>query len=239
MIDRHFQLFLWLQGEFQHFLPHDIFIAMVGNFDSGDIAIDVVSPLPRVRTGNCVKCGINSVADELYGRWRRNDYQLLTLAGGLGPLLGEEQCPCPMAPILSGAGTMLAHGLRDGRTGEDALYLLMHPGQVLQERQRNMFAMLLPQIDFACRRVVSTGDFVNANNPNLVQDFELTTREAEILEWVGLGKTNIDIGRTLNISAFTVKNHLQRIYRKMDVMNRAQAVAKLEELMRRRPASGR
>jgi DNA-binding CsgD family transcriptional regulator len=43
----------------------------------------------------------------------------------------------------------------------------------------------------------------------------------------------------LNISAFTVKNHLQRIYRKMDVLNRAQAVAKFEDMSRRRPPAGR
>ena len=34
VIDRHFQLFLWLQGEFQYFLPHDIFVAMVGGSES-------------------------------------------------------------------------------------------------------------------------------------------------------------------------------------------------------------
>jgi DNA-binding CsgD family transcriptional regulator len=30
----------------------------------------------------------------------------------------------------------------------------------------------------------------------------------------------------LNISAFTVKNHLQRIFKKLDVLNRAQAATK-------------
>jgi transcriptional regulator EpsA len=239
VIDRHFQLFLWLQGEFQHFLPHEIFVAMVGNFESGNVAIDMVSPLPKVRASNCIGCGFRSVASELYGRWKRNGYQLLTLAGELGSLLVPAKCQCPVAPMFAGAGTMLAHGLRDGRTGQDALYLLMHPEPILGDRERRMFAMLLPQIDFACRRVVSLDDDSSTSVPLVGQNFALSARELEILDWVRMGKTNEEIGQILNISAFTVKNHLQRIYRKMDVLNRAQAVAKLEDGGRRRPSAGR
>lgn len=238
-ISRHFQLFLWLQGELQKFLPHEIFIAMVGNFESGDIAIDIVSPLPKVRTANCVHCGIRSVASALYRHWQRGGCQLLVLDTQLGSLLSANRCHCPLVPMLSGAGTMMAHGLRDERSGEDALYLVMNPEPRLGERERHMFAMLLPQIDFACRRVVALdedgGGFVIRSG----KDFELSPRELEILDWVRMGKTNDEIGSILNISAFTVKNHLQRIYRKMDVLNRTQAIAKLEDSGHRRPVAGR
>ena len=43
----------------------------------------------------------------------------------------------------------------------------------------------------------------------------------------GSGKTNDEIGSILDISTFTVKNHLQRIFKKIDVVNRSQAVAKI------------
>jgi DNA-binding CsgD family transcriptional regulator len=55
----------------------------------------------------------------------------------------------------------------------------------------------------------------------------LSQREVEIMEWVRIGKTNFEVAMILNISAFTVKNHLQRIFRKLDASNRAQAVEKL------------
>ena len=45
--------------------------------------------------------------------------------------------------------------------------------------------------------------------------------------WVCSGKTNDEIGSILDISTFTVKNHLQRIFKKIDVVNRSQAVAKI------------
>ena len=49
--------------------------------------------------------------------------------------------------------------------------------------------------------------------------------------WVCSGKTNIEIGLILNISTFTVKNHLQRIFKKLDVVNRSQAVAEFRCLV--------
>jgi DNA-binding CsgD family transcriptional regulator len=54
----------------------------------------------------------------------------------------------------------------------------------------------------------------------------LTTRETEILSWVERGKSNNEIAQILGISHLTVKNHVQKILRKLNVQNRAQAVAK-------------
>ncbi len=56
----------------------------------------------------------------------------------------------------------------------------------------------------------------------------LSAREAEILRWIALGKTNPEIGSILGISSFTVKNHVQRILKKLDVINRTQAVGKVQ-----------
>lgn len=58
----------------------------------------------------------------------------------------------------------------------------------------------------------------------------LSEREHEIMHWVGHGKTNLEIGMILGISQFTVKNHLQRIFRKIDVRNRAQAISRILSL---------
>lgn len=236
VIDRHFQLFLWLQGELQRVLPHEVFMAMVGDFATGDVALDIISPLPKVRARQCDACGIRSLAQELYSRWKKNSFQLMSFSGEITGLV-TSKCDCPLAPMMAGHGSMMVHGLRDGRTGQDALYVLLHPDPVYGDRERRMFAMLLPQIDFACRRIVALDDDHAVRPPKPGKAFELSARELEILEWVRLGKTNDEIGSILNISAFTVKNHLQRIYRKMDVLNRAQAIGKLESSGLRRPSA--
>ncbi|QNA90907.1 hypothetical protein G4G28_00210 [Massilia sp. Dwa41.01b] len=52
----------------------------------------------------------------------------------------------------------------------------------------------------------------------------LTTREKEILQWVAVGKSCGETGSILGVTERTVKFHLQNVYRKLAVVNRAQAV---------------
>jgi transcriptional regulator EpsA len=53
----------------------------------------------------------------------------------------------------------------------------------------------------------------------------ITERERQILQWVCEGKSNAQIAEVLGISALTVKNHMQKILRKLRASNRAHAVA--------------
>ena len=59
--------------------------------------------------------------------------------------------------------------------------------------------------------------------PNAVA---LSERELQIIRWVRAGKTNQEIGAILFISQNTVKSHLKRIFNKLNVTTRAQAVGK-------------
>ncbi|MBI3152269.1 MAG: helix-turn-helix transcriptional regulator [Chloroflexi bacterium] len=54
---------------------------------------------------------------------------------------------------------------------------------------------------------------------------QLTCRENEILKLIADGKSNRDIASDLSISESTVENHIHNIYRKLGIVNRAQAVA--------------
>ena len=52
----------------------------------------------------------------------------------------------------------------------------------------------------------------------------LSARESELLLRIAAGLTNIDIGRELFISEKTVRNHVTRIFEKLGVESRAQAI---------------
>jgi two-component system nitrate/nitrite response regulator NarL len=54
----------------------------------------------------------------------------------------------------------------------------------------------------------------------------LTPREVEVLALVGEGMSNKAIARRLNISAHTVKYHLEAIFAKLGVRSRAEAVTR-------------
>ncbi|MCD2176255.1 response regulator transcription factor [Rhizobium sp. C1] len=65
-----------------------------------------------------------------------------------------------------------------------------------------------------------------ADDEILKRQFGLTGREAEVLVWISKGKANRDIGEILGLSSRTVNKHLEQIYVKLGVENRASAAVK-------------
>jgi LuxR family maltose regulon positive regulatory protein len=63
---------------------------------------------------------------------------------------------------------------------------------------------------------------------NLVEP--LSQREMEVLHLMALGRTNKEIARELIVAPGTVKAHTSSIYRKLDVANRTEAVARARQL---------
>ena len=57
-------------------------------------------------------------------------------------------------------------------------------------------------------------------------NYHLTEREREVLTWVGRGKTSSEIAIILGLSERTVNFHCDQAMKRLDVSNRAQAVAK-------------
>lgn len=65
----------------------------------------------------------------------------------------------------------------------------------------------------------------SGNEALLRTRLSLTKREAEVLVWIARGKSNRDIGEILGLSPRTVNKHLEQIYAKLGVENRASATA--------------
>ncbi|AYG60138.1 response regulator transcription factor [Rhizobium jaguaris] len=70
-----------------------------------------------------------------------------------------------------------------------------------------------------------------ADDGVLRQHFALTQRESEVLLWIAKGKSNRDIGEILGLSARTVNKHLEQIYVKLGVENRASAAVKAAHVL--------
>ena len=68
-----------------------------------------------------------------------------------------------------------------------------------------------------------TSDEVGGEEAALRKRFSLTGREAEVLLWIARGKSNRDIGDILGLSPRTVNKHLEQVYAKLGVENRASA----------------
>lgn len=234
-VRRHFDLFHWLQSDIQPLLPHEILIAAWGDFSLELISYDVVSPLPGIRTTEFDKESIYPLLSALFTRWVECGHEPFTVSSSEG---FEQAGFCPqISAEMSRMRCGLVHGIKDQRGRHDCLYVLLGPESRAGQDERQTLSLLLPYIDTAFRQIAhlpaqyldkpadeaATEDEASKDKPLGISD-----REREIMNWVRQGKTNQEIGMILDISAFTVKNHLQRIYRKINVINRAQAVAKME-----------
>lgn len=63
-------------------------------------------------------------------------------------------------------------------------------------------------------------------NHAAIRSLGLTARECEILELLASGQSNKELARTLGISPNTVKTHIAKVYGKLDVERRVQAIEK-------------
>lgn len=70
-----------------------------------------------------------------------------------------------------------------------------------------------------CLGEINAGDDLG----QLQHAFSLTAREAEVLLWLSRGKTNRDIAEILAIRPRTINKHLERVFEKLGVENRAAA----------------
>lgn len=66
---------------------------------------------------------------------------------------------------------------------------------------------------------------------NIVIEQEiLSAREYEVLKLIAKGLSNKEIAETLFVSVNTIKSHVQKIFEKLDVQNRTQAIVKAREI---------
>ena len=77
-------------------------------------------------------------------------------------------------------------------------------------------------------RVRDDGPFVL--NTEKLRELGITAREHEILGLIAQGLSNREIGEKLFVSENTVKTHSSRLFGKLDVNRRVQAVQKAKEL---------
>jgi DNA-binding CsgD family transcriptional regulator len=115
-----------------------------------------------------------------------------------------------------GCEHVLTVWLRQGKTVFGGLAFDRFRGD-FRERDLDVLELLLPHLVRVARRAAEHWPAAAAS---------LTPREREILAWVARGKTNPQIAGVLHLAPGTVRKHLDNIYDKLDVPNRAAAVTR-------------
>lgn len=232
-IQSHFQLFLWLQGDFQEAIQHDVLICFSGAIGGETYHYDIVSAIPGIRSAKPLHSIIHDFRNGVHQHWVAGSGRVTSAS--MSSVSDSNIDAIILKSELHEMKHILFHAIPDTRFKADHLYILLRRDGSFSEQERKLFELLLPHVDAAVRKTDGLPIYEPEQlaAPKLINSLiksGLSTREIEILEWVRSGKTNIEIGMILDISSFTVKNHLQRIFKKINVSNRAQAVGKLEDI---------
>jgi len=108
------------------------------------------------------------------------------------------------------------------QAGASGYVIKTSPSGELIQTVRSVFregVSIPPAIEHKLLKGIRKPDFLSGT-----KRLNLTKKEVRVLRLVACGKTNKEIAKKLFVSEKTVKNHLNHIYRKLRVKNRAQAM---------------
>jgi transcriptional regulator EpsA len=216
--------FNWTQGSLQSLVRHELLICVLGNCEPASFHVESFSSaaLDLARFNGILRQDAGVVA-QLVKAWEDNHRRpLIQDAAGEGAL-GSSTLARELNRI--GASQLIAHGTCDA-SGRAASFFVFacRPGTA-GSKQAYLAELLVPLLHSAWVRTQLNWSGASASVKPAATNL-LTSREIEILKWLYHGKSNIEIGMILTISPLTAKNHVQKILRKLNVLNRTQAVGK-------------
>jgi transcriptional regulator EpsA len=236
-VRRRYQFFVWMQNHVDQLLPHAIALCGLYRRHLRELQFEVFhgividdAALALLREGG------SAATLQLCRRWVEQGggpmaldlHELATGARGGDPEPWS-------ALIAAGLSHLLVHGVaRPEKPDEiESLFGFAHSGPPPTAARTYYLELLLPHLHSVYLRVQNTERELGAGArprpppapESLVGTWPVTPRELQILHWVRQGMSNQQIGEQLGISALTVKNHVQKILRKMGASNRAHAVS--------------
>ncbi|MDH4393273.1 MAG: LuxR C-terminal-related transcriptional regulator [Aquabacterium sp.] len=242
-VRRRYQFFVWTQSQMQALLPHQLLVCGAYQRQRRALVLDAFhSVVLSTRLLQQLTDGSSPLQTALLNAWisgrgRPRAVALAQLGGAAADdaqLLGREL----------GCHHLLVHGVsRPQRLNEvESLFVLGAGGEASDSQQvqrLECLELMLPHLHSTWQRTAATEhDLQMQGVPTVVQahlrggaavpqrtQSVVTAREQQILRWVREGLSNHAIAEVLGISPLTVKNHIQKILRKLHAGNRAQAVA--------------
>lgn len=236
-VRRRYQFFVWTQSQMQPLLPHQVLVCGAYQRQRRALVLDTFHSIvlgPELLQQLAEPDG--PLVDALVRHWVDGRGQPLAL-----DLARLDPAGSRLRSEL-GYTHLHVHGVaRPQRPAEiESLFILGGVGGAGQLAQRNaLLDLLLPHLHSTWQRVAATElDMQRPGNqlppprapatsaaPARPARGGITDRECQILRWIREGKSNQQIAEVLGISPLTVKNHVQKILRKLGAGNRAQAVA--------------
>ena len=231
-VRRRYHFFVWTQGTMQGLLPHQLAICGAYQRQRKTVVFEAFHSVAVPATVlDALTDGRSALMQAAQAAWVAHRGRPLRVGV---ESLAQHHGPFDAGAILSaGYRHLLLHGVsRPQRPAEiETFFLLASPERLPADSELTSFEVILPYLHSAYLRVQAMEQDLAVTSLSvpmrgLRSASIITAREKQILRGVRDGKNNQQIGEVLAISPLTVKNHVQKILRKLDATNRAQAVAK-------------
>jgi transcriptional regulator EpsA len=218
------QLFSWVQGALHSLIPHEVLLCGLQEGRQSPMRVDSFSTaaVDTEKLNETFQQDV-SLVPHLIKMWEENRCRAITSETERGPFASGA-----LARTLAtvSAPTVLAHGTHDGNGDMVSFFVFAGRSGALGAKQAYLADLIVPYLHGAWVRSQVTWPLDRAGATKPAKAGLLTPREQQILQWIYHGKSNIEIGMILEISPLTVKNHVQKTLRKLNVLNRTQAVGK-------------
>jgi len=219
--------FGWTQGLLQGLVPHGALICALRATTSTAFRLDAFSTLvpDAARLGKMLQSDAATIPS-LVTLWADQGFNpVVRTVDEIGAVLGG-----PLVRELKriGATHVSLHGSASVDREANGFYIFARAPRDVIRKEAYILELVVPFLHTAWVRAQTMGAPQRAAK-GAAPAAVLTDREREILKWVYNGKSNGEVGAILAISPLTVKNHVQKILRKLNVVNRAQAVGKALE----------
>lgn len=202
----------------QNLLPHGILLAVIGqlNFEHLSVHHHIAINYPEWALEQVTQ-PINIRERPLLQRWLHTRAPVIACPINDRDLMSErERFECDVI----GLGRLALHGVPDltSRMGSYFSFARVSMNIADAELER-LLALMIPLLHIALVQVTRHEAKASASASSL------TGIERELLVWLAAGRTNDEMARLRVRSPATIRNQLAKLYRKLGVSTRAEAVA--------------
>jgi transcriptional regulator EpsA len=214
----------WSQGVLQGILPSKSMIFGLSRRGGGTASVDHVSSMPISQgTLRSMFDPESGLLTQALNAWSRGGYAPLVVRTRHG--LVTEANPISMALDREGLQNIALHGTCPIDGYHSAFYGFLDIPDAALEKFPLALELLVPHLFTATARLLMEESTPRLPIPEMSGAL-LTARQQQVLKWICAGMSNFEIANVLQVSPLTVKNHVQNLFRRLKVQNRAQAVGK-------------
>lgn len=219
--NRH-HFFSWSQGAIQLLLPHEILVCGISTGAGSPMRFMRFSS-SRYFDDTCfaeVCHPVEGLLPQMISHSNKTGHACMLGTGAPQRYYDEALLPLLERSELRSAAADGQRGL-DGRL--KSYFCFSRVEMPLGSRVEYLLQLLVPFLHTTLSRVISNEE-PDAGIDGVQNVPSVTAREVQVLNYIKLGKTNQQIAEELALSPLTVKNHVQRILRKLNASNRSHAV---------------